>query len=117
AGREHRVLGGGDERHSFRLDVVAPTGPRLECDLVPARDKALAEREHRERVAGVAERAQKDPQPVGHPASSATARSCAIRSSAANAIGEIVRVPTPASRNAAMRSRTTSRGPASETMS
>ena len=43
---------------------LLPAPPRLQRDGVAARDERLAEREHRERVAGVAERAEVDAQPL-----------------------------------------------------
>ena len=60
----------------------------------PRATSAVPEREHRERVPGVAERAEEDLQEV----SSATSRSCSRRSSNVHAIGETISVPTPASR-------------------
>ncbi len=49
------------------------------------------QRNQRRRVAGLQ-------RPPNHPASSATARSCASRSSNVHAIGATISVPTPASR-------------------
>ena len=93
-GGEDLVLRRVGEVDPRRLGVRAPALPRLEVDLVPARDERRPEREHRERVARVAERAEEDLQD----ASSATWRSCAMRSSNVHAIGATIRVPTPASR-------------------
>src|SRR5207245_9565943 len=124
---EHRVLRRGDELHPGRLDVLAPPRPRLVGHLMPPGSQARPERQHRKRVPRLAERAEEEAEGGGggalrgplaaagiavlpQPASSATARSCSIRSSTVNAIGVIISVPTPASRNAARRSRTTSRG-------
>src|SRR4029077_16215813 len=99
--------------------LLAPPAPGLVGDVVAPGDQLRAERQHGEGVAGLAEGAGEDPQRFApaQPASSATARSCSMRSSRVNAIGMTISVPTPASRKAAIRSRTTSRGPHSETMS
>src|SRR5437588_1277930 len=129
-GGEHGVFGGGDESHSGGLHVVAPARPGLEYDVVTPSDQPRPEREHRESVAWVSERAEeqtKRPRAAlrairrlarAQPsASSATARSCATRSSVVNAIGAIISVPTPASRYAASRSRTVPGGPDRVTVS
>ena len=59
---EDLVLGRGGERHPGRLGGLLPAPPGLQRDRVAARDERLAEREHRERVARVAERAEVDAQ-------------------------------------------------------
>ena len=65
---EDLVLGRRGERHPGRLGVLLPAPPRLQRDGVAARDERLAEREHRERVARVAERAEVDAQAAAHSA-------------------------------------------------
>ena len=58
---EDLVLRRGGERHPGRLDVPLPLDPGLQAHVVPALDQPRAQREHRERVPGVAERAEQDP--------------------------------------------------------
>ena len=80
--REDGILGRGDERQPGRLGVRAPALPGLERDRVTASRKRRAEREHREGVAGIAERAQEQPQRLG--------RSCArTRPEVLVALGEV----------------------------
>ena len=57
--------GADTNRIPARLDVLAPARPGLERHLVPARRQLGAEREHREGVTGLAERAQEEPEPIG----------------------------------------------------
>jgi hypothetical protein len=68
AGREDLVLGRGGEPHPGGLGRLAPALPGVERDRVTARHERRAEREHRERVPGIAERAEVDAQhrPAGH---------------------------------------------------
>ena len=62
ARREHLVLGRGGERHPRRARGLLPAPPGLQRDGVAAGDERLAEREHGEGVARVAERAEVDAQ-------------------------------------------------------
>ena len=61
-GGEHLVLGGGGERETLGLDVVAPARPRLQRHLVAAGAQGAAEGDHREGVARIAERAEQQAQ-------------------------------------------------------
>ena len=84
SGRKHLVLGRGRRRHALGLDVLAPARPRLQRDVVPARDERASERDHREGVAGVAKGAQQHPQrPSGgvwHDRAGQAASSASMRS-------------------------------------
>ena len=99
-GGEHRVLGRRHEAHPVGLHVIAPARPRLEGHIVAAGGQFRAQSEHREGVAGLPEGPEEEAQRTGRAqaASSATARSCSIRSWRSKAIGVTIRVPTPASR-------------------
>ena len=67
AGGEDLVLRRGGELDPGRLRRLLPAAPGLQRDGVAAVDERLAEREHRERVAGIAERAEVDAQgPTAH---------------------------------------------------
>ncbi|HXB64158.1 MAG TPA: hypothetical protein VNV42_04695 [Solirubrobacteraceae bacterium] len=54
----HAVLGCGGESHALGLDGSAPALPCLQRHVVPTRGERASERDHREGVAGVAERAE-----------------------------------------------------------
>ena len=96
SGGEDVVLGRGGERHARRLDMPAPALPGLEGHVVAARREALAQRQHRKGVPGIAEGGEEKPAPQD--ASVAIWRSCSTRSSASKDIGLTMSVPTPASR-------------------
>ena len=99
AGGEDVVLGRGGEAHPLALDVLLPALPGLQRHRVAAGGELAAERDHRERVPGVAEGAEQDPRgAVTQAASSAMSRSCSSRSAFVNASGLTPSVPTPASR-------------------
>ena len=61
AGREDLVLRRRGERDAGRLGGLLPAPPGLQRDGVPAGDQRLAQRQHGERVAGIAEGAEEDP--------------------------------------------------------
>ena len=54
-GGEHLILGRRGELESLALHVLLPALPRLQRDAVATRGQGAGERDHRERVAGVAE--------------------------------------------------------------
>ena len=95
-GGEDLVLGRRREAHARRLDRLAPLLQVSSATSWPRSTQRVAQRDHRERVARVAEGAEEDPQTTV--ASSATCRSCSHRSSNVHAIGATISVPTPASR-------------------
>ncbi len=95
---KHLVLGCGREGDALGFDLCLPARPRLQRDGVPSCRERAPERDHRKRVAGVAEGAQQDLHAAYAAASSASRRSCCRRSGAVNAVGVTPSVPTPASR-------------------
>jgi hypothetical protein len=64
---------------------------------VPARPQLLAERYRREGVTRIAESGEEETAALRQ-TSSASSRTCRLRSSGSNDIGETISVPTPASR-------------------
>ena len=96
---EHLVFRRGGEADALALDVRAPLPPGLEGDVVPAARQLGAERDCGEGMAGVAERGQQDAaraRLLGQ-SISASSRTMRLRASGSNAMGETIRVPTPAS--------------------
>src|SRR5205814_10366156 len=93
AGGEDVVLRRRRERHALRLGGRLPALPGLERDLVAAPDQFAPERDDRERVAWIAERAEQEPtralRYAASSASSAIFRSWSMRSSRVQAIGVI----------------------------
>src|SRR5205085_387395 len=75
---KHRVLGRAVKLHALGFHMRAPLLPRLEHHLVPARGKLAPERDHRERVPGVAEGSEEKAAALGNQSSSARVRSMAI---------------------------------------
>ena len=60
--------------------------------------QGAAQRDRGEGVAGVAEGGEQEAAPVGAQTISASSRTMRLRSSGSKAMGEVIRVPTPASR-------------------
>jgi hypothetical protein len=65
---------------------------------MPARRQLPAQRYGRKRVTGIAEGSEEEAAASCGQMSSASSRTCRLRSSGSNDIGETIKVPTPASR-------------------
>jgi hypothetical protein len=93
------ILGRSGEADAFALYVRAPLPPGLERDVVSTARELGAQRDRREGVPGVAEGGEEDATaaPLRAQSISASSRTMRRRASGSNAIGETMRVPTPAS--------------------
>jgi hypothetical protein len=79
--------------------VLLPLAPGLELHLVTAAHQLGAERDRRERMAGIAEGGEGDPARDGRRAQTSSARSVSMRERFSGSVsGVITIVPTPASR-------------------